>query len=54
MPYSQSVALQRAFTNMRTELHLPDAIGHVEVDELGWFNIAPLWRAIDSLLALRD
>jgi pimeloyl-ACP methyl ester carboxylesterase len=54
VPYSQSVALQRALTGTRAELHLPDAIGHVEVDELGWSNIAPLWRAIDSLLALRD
>ena len=47
-------ALQQALTGARVELHLPDAIGHVEVGELGWSNIAPLWRAIDSLLALRD
>jgi pimeloyl-ACP methyl ester carboxylesterase len=53
IPYSQSVALQRAI-GASAELHLPDGIGHVEVATLTWSNIAPLWRAIDSLLALRD
>jgi len=33
---------------------VPDAIGHFEVDALSWSNVAPLWRAVDSLLALRD
>lgn len=54
IPFSQSVALQRAIGGANVELHLPDAIGHIEVDALSWSNVAPLWRAIDSLLALRD
>jgi len=54
IPFSQSVALQRAIGGPAVELHLPDAIGHVEVDALSRSNVIPLWRAIDSLLALRD
>lgn len=54
IPFSQSVALQQAIGGSNVEVHLPNAIGHVEVDALAWSNVAPLWRAIDSLLTLRD
>lgn len=54
IPYSQSIALQRAIGATGAQLYLPDAIGHVEVDRLRWSNIVPLWRATDALLALRD
>ncbi|MGE0152772.1 MAG: hypothetical protein AB7R90_09140 [Reyranellaceae bacterium] len=54
IPFSQSVALATAIGGARVELHLPEAIGHVEFDAIRWSNVAPLWRSIDSLLALRD
>jgi pimeloyl-ACP methyl ester carboxylesterase len=54
IPYSQSIALKEAIGGSIVELHLPDAIGHVEFTALQAANIVPLWRAIDSLLALRD
>jgi pimeloyl-ACP methyl ester carboxylesterase len=53
IPFSQSIALKGAIGRSNVELHLPDAIGHVEFTDLHGSNIVPLWRAIDSLLALR-
>jgi alpha-beta hydrolase superfamily lysophospholipase len=53
IPFSESIALKEAIGGERVELHLPDAIGHVEFNSLDWTNIAPLWRATDSLLARR-
>jgi fermentation-respiration switch protein FrsA (DUF1100 family) len=53
IPYSQSIALQRALPESQSQLYLLENWTHVDPEE-GTLDAWPMWRALYRLLELRD